>query len=295
MNKTLALVALATGLVVAGGASAQSTWNLVSGSGCGATAQAFGNSVSCTGSGNAGTSATLTGWSNDRGANTNNFLAGTGWANAYISPQGGSGYGVASRTEGINVSSPDHSVDSIAPGTYDFVMVQFNTTVILDKFRMGWGATDSDVTLMRWTGNAAPTINSGNLTNTISAGGWQLVNSYADTCKNSTGGLAANASCNATTSLTSTGATIGSSYWLISAYNTTMDNKGWTAGNDGFKLNFLETRAFTCPSGTPTVGGNCGGGGGGGGSVPEPGSLALAAAGLLGAFGIRRRVTKKAA
>lgn len=276
---------LASGLTASGLASAQSTWNLVSGSGCSQNAGNtgnFGNSFACTGVGTAGTSATASAWSNDRGS-AGTAQGGSGWANAYMSPQGGSGFGTASRTEGLGVSAPDHSVDSIAPGTYDFIMVQFASATILDQFRIGWGAADSDITVMRWAGAGLPTGGTGavttggnaTLSNTIGGTGWQLVNSYANVCRDGANAAVVNNNCSAGNSTVSTGATSASSYWLISAYNTTMDTvNGLTAGNDGFKLNWL--RSVNSVNVTPS-------------GVPEPSSVALLAAAALGFVAMRRR------
>ncbi len=300
MKKSLSVVALGLGLGLTGVASATSTWNLVSGSGCTQNAGNsgnYGNTWACTGVGDAGTSATASAWSNDRGTG-GTAQAGGGWANAYMSPQGGDGFGTASRTEVIGTGSPNHSIDNISPGTYDFVMVQFTSAVILDQFRIGWGAADSDITVMRWNGAGVPTGGTGavstgsnaTLSNTISSSGWQLVNSWANVCKDSGGGSltdAAGNDCASSTSTVSTGATVGSSYWLVSAYNTTMDAaSGLSTGNDGFKLNFLRTAGYSCPGGgTPGPGGGCSGGG----SAPEPGSFALLAMAAFGAGVVRRR------
>ncbi len=298
-----AAATLALGLGLMGGASAQSTWSLVSGSGCSqnaANAGNYANSWACTGVGTAGTSATASAWSNDRGAG-GTAQAGAGWANAYMSPQGSLGFGAASRTEVIGIGSPDHSIDNISPGTYDFVMVQFTSAVILEKFGIGWGAGDSDMTVMRWTGNTAPTGGTGSVTtggngtlnNTIASGGWTLVNSFANVCKDSSSVQVFNASCDAAQSTVSTGAAIGSSYWLISAFNTTMDTvSGMTDTNDGFKLNFLRTVAYTCPAGqTSNGGGTCAPNAPNG--TPEPGSLALLAAAALAGAVTRRRWLKR--
>lgn len=301
---------LALGLGSAFAVSAQSTWDVrTSGSGgdcvSGAGGTSYGNSYDCTGtvvSGGAAAAATVnvSAWSVDRGSNGAAITGSAGnWANAYISNQGGSGFGAASRTEGIGVGSPSHAFDSIAPGTFDMALLSFNKAIVLQQFGFGWTGKqtivngvqqDSDVVVMRWDGSTGPVLaNAGTtstgsedmLKSTIGAGGWQLVDAYSDTAAGTKYNTGADSS-------------KGSSYWLIAAYNTTMANKGWTTGNDAFKLNFLKTVNYTCPGG---VGQNPGGGCGGTPSqgVPEPGSLALASVAVLGLVGVRRRRAKSGA
>ncbi|MFM9917256.1 MAG: exosortase-dependent surface protein XDP1 [Rhizobacter sp.] len=299
----VSVTALAAGLVMSGSALAQSTWNIYSASG-GCTQNAtnsgtFNNSWGCSGTGSAGTAVTASAWSSDRGAGAN-ALSGTGFASSYMSAQGNSGFGAASRTEGIGVSSPDHSFDSYNPGTMDALLLDFGaTSVILDKIGIGWTNGDADITVMRWTGPAAPTRTAGastlvgdgeqnltsNLYNPATPGiaGWQLVGSYADLAADSSapfGGFAR-----------STGATQASSWWLISTFNTALNGNSNSclsatgtattcdAGQDSFKLNYIATKNPTPPSG---------------GKVPEPGSLALAGIALASVFGMRRRSAQQA-
>lgn len=292
------LAALIFGVVgMAGSVQAQSTWswqldpppNYATCTSPSPT-NSYGNKSDCTSS-SGGQIATMSVWSSAQGSLTER--ANHDWHSAELTPQGSNGFGAGNRSEGLDASSPDHSIDNIN-GKYDFIMVQFSSAVILEQFGVGWGASDSDATLMRWTGDAAPTTqnNGHSLINTIGTGAWAFVNDYANVCKNSSG-ADATGTCDSTKSRRATGATQASSYWLISAYNTAMSGLDGFASetDDGFKLNFLQARSFACPNGTPTPGGGCGSNNT---NVPEPGSMALAVTAFLGLAITRRRKSGRA-
>lgn len=274
----------------------------------------FGNAYNCTvGTGASQQSMTVSAWSatTDRGVsggingtgqngtNTNikygagDYLSGSGFASAHLSEQDNSGFGGSSRLEvqtarsrgdttPLDPASPNHAFDSVAPGSFDMLLLDFGSaSVILDQVGIGWTQGDADLMVMRWTGTTAPTRTTGtstgtggkeNLASTLwssaspGTAGWQLVGSYGNlTTDNSTpfGYGAVN-----------TGATQASSWWLVSAFNTTLLGSNTAcstceAGNDSFKFNFIKTTVA--------------------GGVPEPGTLALAVLAIGGVAAVRRR------
>jgi len=313
-------------------AAAQASWQngaslagtCTQNTGTGSNSGNYNNTYGCV---SGGSTATASAWSTDRGTDTwmngtgtvvrnsttrpgtgyvPQAQAGGGFANAFLGSYSG-GLGVASRTEVIGIGSPDHSIDSYTPGTQDLVLVSFSGPVVLNKIQFGYSAADTDFTLLRWTGNSSPVDGTGatgqgiyagtggtqTLNSTVGANAWSVVGNYADLAVGALGTVNAGAA--------------GSSWWLISTYNsgfggTCTDFNGTGTGKgdgcssasaDSFKLQWLQTAAFTCASGTATAGGSCTTTGGGG-AAPEPMSLALVGAALLGATSARRRASRRA-
>ena len=203
----------------------------------------------------------------------------TGSGGAFVSAAAvsyGGAYGVTSATD--PGGSPEHSIDNY--GSTDGILLNFSNSVILRQILIGWAAYDSDVSVLRYTGaGSGATALSGKTIARALSNGWVSVGNYETVAAEAQVDGGGNNS--TPTSINANSAS--SSWWLISAYNSGYggSNIGSVGGgsgayNSGYDfVKLLQIGGDKAPAA----------------SVPEPGSLALVAAALIGGFATRRRVS----
>ena len=262
---------------------AATTWNFSTCNGTASNQSAtnagtFGNSWSCAGA-TGSNKVTVSAWG---GANV---TGSTGFQTAYASSQGGSGFGIANRSEVIGVTAPNHAADNSPTSsvTPDIFVLKFDTAVTLGEVALGWSQSDADFTLMAYKGAVAGAtvaaqmdsfVKTKNVTNLSTGGvgtGWALIQNSGDADLASAVGYAGSSTV-ITRSVNSSNTS--SSWWLISAYNSSYGGGSLDALPDYMKL--LSVASKNAP----------------GGNVPEPGSIALLGAGLLGLIATQKRRQK---
>jgi hypothetical protein len=172
-------------------------------------------------------------------------------------------------SSGDTTSNSTHAMDN--NGKTEFLMFNFAESFKLTSFLTGWATSDSDVTIMAYTGNSPPPVVNGKTVDSLVAtDGWSLVGN----CNNTNPTLSGSNSTSYNVSDCVGGNTnLTSSWWIISAYNGVYKNPnttGWDTSKDYVKIAAI--------AGVHE-----------GNDAPEPASLALLAIGLAAAAGTMRR------
>lgn len=222
--------------------------------------------------------------------NGNNGISGnwstntSGTPSAALAYYSGGGLGMGSDGTG----TPNHAIDN--NGVYtEGVLLSFSSSTILTGVDLGYISGDADISVFRFVGNSAPSLNgTGASLNAMNNAGWQLVGNYANLSADNSVPYQYNMINGGTNNGAASSSSVGSSWWLITAYNTAYGTgSGLSQGDDYFKLLSLAGTACTENStkcGTPTSN-----------RAPEPATLALTSVALLGVAGLRRRQAKRAA
>lgn len=255
MNNQLKIVCSVLALVAAGQVSAATTWTLASNYGSispGVTVSAVSNTGGTNNLTNAANNGALQTIQNATWTNT--------WGGIYNADACSSG-SYCDLNESV---SPEHSIDNNQ--RYDMALLTFSSVVKVTDLKLGWTSTDSDVTVMAYTGAGAPTLIGNKYSDLVSLG-WLSIGNYSDL--------------GTTTKAINSGG-VFSSYWLIGAYNPLANPGGGSVTGNSY--DYVKLASVTgCISGTigcsPPDN-----------DAPEPGSMALFGLGLLGLVFQRKRV-----
>ncbi|MGA7178345.1 MAG: exosortase-dependent surface protein XDP1 [Thiobacillaceae bacterium] len=275
MNKTR-IATLVGGAFLICGTEAHAVINWTYGGS--STSSTPGNTVTSTAG---GVTATAQAWSNTNDGTPNDVGSGsaataasykleTAYLGVYsgglgVNNQDGTSIGSATGDAGdLAGTAPEHAIDNNQ--RYDSVLFSFSGAAVnLTSMTTGYVSGDSDFTVWYYTGSGNPSLTLANGTYGNLGAGWNLLGSY-------NGGSTPGAT------LISNSAGIYSSYWLIGAFNNVADTSSTlSAGNDYFKISGLSGTQCTSANGCGPKG------------APEPGTLFLMSAGLIGLTRIKRR------
>jgi hypothetical protein len=243
-----AQVALGSALLVSGFSASAATWSLANGV--------------VTNPGGAAPNATASGWSITN-ASSGVINSGSTFAAATLTNQGGSGAGMT--TAGESTLSPNHAIDN--SGSTELVSLKFGSAIKLESVTLGWSSTDSDISVLAYTGaGAQPASISGLSVAGLLSSGWTLVGSYA------------NLATGVANTVTNAG-NVSSSWWLVSAYNSGFGSSGNSSASGLDNSNDYVKLLAVAGS---VVGAT-------GGKVSEPATMALFGLAVFGAVAASRR------
>lgn len=161
----------------------------------------------------------------------------------------------------VDSNNDNHRIDNGGPD--EFVVLKFNTGAFeLQSVQFASRGSDSDFTVLRYTGAGVPAPLVGNSVSslTAAAAGWEVIGHYGNNSN--------------TKDISSQTAGKSSSYWAIGAYMSSVSNPGSTytsgslgSGNDSFKLAGVSGKTHTGSSSS-------------GGQVPIPTTALLIALAL---------------
>ena len=271
MKSKLKVLVGSVAVAMAGQASADFSWTLTNTPTAGVAVNAYANTSGADVTGTNAQNQKIEGalWVSAYGGITNKDKPVSGTASC-------NGVADCDAYEGSTSSPYEHAIDNNQ--RYDMALLTFDSNIMLTSVKLGFANTDSDITVMAYTGANPFSLGShltGQTYDQLAGLGWKTVGNYANV------GTAV-AKDITSTNLETINGNVYSSYWLIGAYNPLAAGAttGLNGGNDYVKLKSVT--GIVCTDGT---GPNCKPPD----QVPEPGSLALVGFALMGMMGLRKR------
>lgn len=210
--------------------------------------------------------ATMYSNTNGSGSNADLYTLETGYMGVYSGGIGehnrdGCSSGSTCDVGDLYSAAPEHAIDNNQ--RYDSVLLNFASSVKLNSMSIGWKGTDSDMTVLAYTGTGTCTATgtcssslAGKKYADLTSFGWSLIGHYGNVAVDAATGINAG--------------NVNSKFWLIGAFNPLVNGStlGW-GRDDAVKLKSIVADVPT--------------------SVPEPASLALVGLGLAAISRLRRR------